>query len=143
MNRLAVLAVPTALLALALSGCGSKETGSPVPVQNENQNQPGTSAAATDTKEDTSAAADVKITQCLNKSYGQDVTLEVTNSTTQDQRYVVGVNITDAAGGKSEARFAKNRMTPGQTITEKIPGDTPLKGEIKCEIGEAKRLPPK
>ncbi|RSM86645.1 hypothetical protein DMH04_13470 [Kibdelosporangium aridum] len=141
MNRLAVLAVPAALLALALSGCGSKETGSPVPVQN--QNQPGTPAAATDTKEDTSAASDVKITQCLNKSYGQDVTLEVTNSTAQDQRYVVGVNITDASGGKSEARFAKNRMTPGQTITEKIPGDTPLKGEVKCEIGEAKRLPPK
>ncbi|MFC5099646.1 hypothetical protein [Kibdelosporangium philippinense] len=80
MKRLAAVAVPTALLALALSGCGSKESGTPVPVEN----QPGTSAPAA--KEDTSASADVKITQCENKGYGQDVTLEVKNSTVQDQR---------------------------------------------------------
>ncbi|CAM3900657.1 hypothetical protein KIPE111705_30640 [Kibdelosporangium persicum] len=146
MNRLAALAVPAALLALGLSGCGSKQDGAtPPPVQNQpgSSSQPTGAPGNTAAQEDTSAASDVKITKCVNKTYGQDVTLEVTNSTPLPQRYVVGVNIKDANGGTSEARFAKNRMEPGQTVTQDIPGDTPLKGEVTCEIGEAKRLAPK
>lgn len=140
MNRLAVLAVPAALLALALSGCG-KQDGTAVPAPaNQPGNTPSSAPVATGGKEDTSAAEDVKIAKCEKTSYTQKVLLEITNGTPTPWKYVVGVRITDDQGGSSEARFVENRIDPGKTHTEEIPGDTPLKGTIKCEIEEAKRM---
>jgi hypothetical protein len=108
-----------------------------------------TSAAATGSASasaapDLDAAADVQVMKCDSNSYTPKVTIEVTNSASEDARYAVTIAIKDATGKESgEALFAKNRMTPGQKVTEEIPGDTPVKGKISCEVARAKRLPPK
>jgi hypothetical protein len=74
---------------------------------------------------------------------GENVTIEVTNSTSEAAKYVVGIDIRDATGqAKSEARFVENRIEPGKTVTEEIPGDTPIDGDITCAVGEAKHKSP-
>ncbi|UMP03876.1 hypothetical protein [Amycolatopsis sp. EV170708-02-1] len=125
-----------AVAALTLTACG------------EEKQPPGAdviqTSAATGAAPETDVAADVKVTKCDSGGYTPKITIEVTNSTGEDARYAVTIAIKDAEGKASgEALFAKNRMTPGQTVTEEIPGDTPVKGKITCEVARAKRLPPK
>ncbi|KZB80682.1 hypothetical protein [Amycolatopsis regifaucium] len=132
-----------AVLALTLTACGEEKqpAGSDVV-----QTGGATSAApgATSAAAEADVAADVKVTKCDSNSYTPKITIEVTNSSSEDARYAVTIAIKDAEGKASgEALFAKNRMTPGQTVTEEIPGDTPVKGKITCEVARAKRLPPK
>ncbi|MEC3980983.1 hypothetical protein [Amycolatopsis sp. H20-H5] len=100
---------------------------------------PGTSAV-----DDEIVRADVKITQCVAGAYTPTVGLEVVNSALAAQGYAVTVRIKDATGKDAgEAVFAKNRMDPGERVTEDIPGDTPVQGKITCAVATAKRLPPK
>ncbi|WP_410654853.1 hypothetical protein [Amycolatopsis sp. lyj-112] len=137
-----ITGVLLAAMALTLTACSEEKppAGSDV-IQ--------TSAAATGSATasaapDMDAAADVQVMKCDSNSYTPKVTIEVTNSTGEDARYAVTIAIKDATGKESgEALFAKNRMTPGQKVTEEIPGDTPVKGKISCEVARAKRLPPK
>ncbi|MFI6027797.1 hypothetical protein [Amycolatopsis magusensis] len=123
MHRYAKLAITPAALALLLSACGGKD---PAPQPSGN----------TDVK------ADVKIASCNANAWTQDAVIEVTNSDSAPWKYVVGLTIKDSSGTKSEARFVKNRVEPGQVIKESIPGDTPLRGEVTCAVSEAKRMPP-
>ncbi|MFD6070568.1 MULTISPECIES: hypothetical protein [Amycolatopsis] len=125
-----------AVVALTLTACG------------EEKQPPGAdvvqTSAAPSAAPEADVAADVKVTKCDSGSYTPKITIEVTNSTAEDARYAVTIAIKDAEGKASgEALFAKNRMTPGQKVTEEIPGDTPVKGKITCEVARAKRLPPK
>ncbi|MEU8416273.1 hypothetical protein AB0C24_26100 [Amycolatopsis japonica] len=125
-----------AVMALSLTACG------------EEKQPPGAdviqTGAATSPAPEADVAADVKVTKCDSDSYTPKITIEVTNSTGEDARYAVTIAIKDAEGkAAGEALFAKNRMTPGQKVTEEIPGDTPVKGKITCEVARAKRLPPK
>ena len=125
-----------AVVALTLTACG------------EEKQPPGAdvvqTSAAPSAAPEADVAADVKVTKCDSGSYTPKITIEVTNSTAEDARYAVTIAIKDADGKASgEALFAKNRMTPGQKVTEEIPGDTPVKGKITCEVARAKRLPPK
>lgn len=136
MHRPSTVFVPFALLALLLAGCGGQDA----PAQ---ATPPAAPPSSSSSAEDTSAADDVKITRCEQTSWAQKIDIEVTNSTDEPWRYVVGVAIKNAKGEKSEARFVKNRIEPGAKVAEQIPGDTPLKGEITCEIAEAKRMSPK
>lgn len=138
--------VGLAVVALALTACGSEKQPAGADVV-QTSAVPG-SAAASPASSTAEAApdvvADVKITSCLANGYTPKITIEVTNSTSEDQRYAVTIGIKDASGNLAgEALFAKNRMTPGQKVTEEIPGDTPVEGKITCEVARAKRLPPK
>lgn len=124
------------VVALTLTACG------------EEKQPPGAdviqTSAATSAAPEADVAADVEVTKCDSNSYTPKITIEVTNSTGEDARYAVTIAIKDAEGkAAGEALFAKNRMTPGQKVTEEIPGDTPVKGKITCEVARAKRLPPK
>ncbi|ONF64073.1 hypothetical protein [Amycolatopsis keratiniphila] len=122
------------VVALTLTACGEEKQP---PGADVIQTSAATSAAP-------DVAADVKVTKCDSNSYTPKITIEVTNSTGEDARYAVTIAIKDAEGkAAGEALFAKNRMTPGQKVTEEIPGDTPVKGKITCEVARAKRLPPK
>ncbi|MFI7116328.1 hypothetical protein [Amycolatopsis sp. NPDC049868] len=125
-----------AVVALTLTACG------------EERQPPGAdviqTSAATSPAPEADVSADVKVTKCDSDSYTPKITIEVTNSAGEDARYAVTIAIKDAEGkAAGEALFAKNRMTPGQKVTEEIPGDTPVKGKITCEVARAKRLPPK
>ncbi|MFK0249806.1 hypothetical protein ACIQUM_34340 [Amycolatopsis azurea] len=129
-----------AVMALTLTACGEEKQPAGADVI---QTGAATSGAPASSAE-TDVAADVKVTKCDSGGYTPKVTIEVTNSTGEDARYAVTIAIKDADGKASgEALFAKNRMTPGQKVTEEIPGDTPVKGKITCEVARAKRLPPK
>ncbi|MFE6611063.1 hypothetical protein [Amycolatopsis sp. NPDC057786] len=128
-----------AIVAMTMTACSEEKqpAGADV-VQTSAARQTGSAAPEAD------VAADVKVTKCDAGSYTPKITIEVTNSTAEDARYAVTIAIKDAEGKASgEALFAKNRMTPGQKVTEEIPGDTPVKGNITCEVARAKRLPPK
>ncbi|MCP3801598.1 hypothetical protein NLX83_20260 [Allokutzneria sp. A3M-2-11 16] len=134
-NRLLFI-LPVA--ALLLSGCGDK-TQPPAGAAPET-----TSAAAptSKAKPGVDVKADVKITSCAANAWTQDVVIEVTNSSAEPAKYVVGVDISGPDGKpSSEARFVENRIEAGKTHTEKIPGDTPIKGAVTCAVGEARRLP--
>ncbi|WP_020637247.1 hypothetical protein [Amycolatopsis alba] len=125
-----------AVVALTLTACGEEKQPAGADVI-----QTGAPAGAAP---EADVAADVKVTKCDSGGYTPKITIEVTNSTGEDARYAVTIAIKDADGKASgEALFAKNRMTPGQKVTEEIPGDTPVKGKITCEVARAKRLPPK
>ncbi|MFI9456204.1 hypothetical protein [Amycolatopsis sp. NPDC052450] len=127
-----------AVVALTLTACGEEKQPAGADVVQTSAAQTGSAAPAED------VAADVKVTKCDSNSYTPKITIEVTNSTGEDARYAVTIAIKDADGKASgEALFAKNRMSPGQKVTEEIPGDTPVKGKITCEVARAKRLPPK
>ncbi len=131
-----------AVLALSLTACSEEKQppGSDVIQTSAAETGPATASAAPEAD----VAADVQVMKCESTSYTPKVTIEVTNSTGEDARYAVTIAIKDAEGKASgEALFAKNRMTPGQKVTEEIPGDTPVKGKISCEVARAKRLPPK
>ncbi|OLZ46957.1 hypothetical protein [Amycolatopsis keratiniphila] len=120
------------VVALTLAACG------------EEKQPPGADVIQTSAAPEADVAADVEVTKCDSNSYTPKITIEVTNSTGEDARYAVTIAIKDAEGkAAGEALFAKNRMTPGQKVTEEIPGDTPVKGKITCEVARAKRLPPK
>ena len=137
MRRTAIAALPATVLALLLSGCGGKDAApAPAPAQSG-----ATGTSTPSSTQDTNAAGDVKIKKCEKTSWTQNVDIEVTNSTGTPWKYVVGVTIKDTKGEKSEANFVKNRIEPGKTVAEQIPGDTPLKGEITCSVGKAKRMP--
>lgn len=125
-------AMPVAALALVLTACADVKQA---PVQDAPQTT--TTKAA-----ETSAVEDVKITKCETNGWTQTVGLEITNSSREAWKYVVGVRIKDESGATSEARFVENRIEPGKPHTEDIPGDTPLKGKITCEVEEAKRMAP-
>ncbi|RSN62784.1 hypothetical protein DMH01_09070 [Amycolatopsis sp. WAC 04182] len=128
-----------AVVALTLTACGEEKQPAGADVVQTSAAQQTASAAP-----EADVAADVKVTKCDSDSYTPKITIEVTNSTAEDARYAVTIAIKDAEGKASgEALFAKNRMTPGQKVTEEIPGDTPVKGKITCEVARAKRLPPK
>ncbi|WP_037306017.1 hypothetical protein [Amycolatopsis orientalis] len=130
-----------AVVALTLTACGDEKQPAGADVV---QTGAASSAAPASATPEADVAADVKVTKCDSDSYTPKVTIEVTNSTGEDARYAVTIAIKDAEGKDSgEALFAKNRMTPGQKVTEEIPGDTPVKGKITCEVARAKRLPPK
>ncbi len=136
------LGVVVAAVALVVTACGEEKqpAGSDVVVTSSAADS-GPAPSETPTPD---VAADVKITSCDGTGYSPKVVIVVTNSTSEDARYAVTIAIKDADGKSSgEALFAKNRMTPGQTVTEEIPGDTPVKGKITCEVAAAKRLPPK
>jgi hypothetical protein len=126
--------VPAAFAVLLIAGCGGETKSSlqatpPAP----------TSAKKADAKGYVDAPQDVKITKCVKTSWTQNVTIEVTNSTSEAAKYVVGVAIKDSGGrAKSEARFVQNRIEPGKTVTQEIPGDTPIDSDITCAVGEAK-----
>ncbi|WET82124.1 hypothetical protein P3102_13415 [Amycolatopsis sp. QT-25] len=125
-----------AVVALTLTACGEERQPAGADVVQ--------TSAATSAAPEADVAADVKVTECDSGSHTPKITIEVTNSTDEDARYAVTIAIKDADGKASgEALFAKNRMTPGQKVTEEIPGDTPVKGKITCEVARAKRLPPK
>ncbi|MBB5857052.1 hypothetical protein ACFQ05_29585 [Amycolatopsis umgeniensis] len=125
-----------AVVALTLTACGEEKQPAGADVIQ--------TSAPTSSAPEADVAADVKVTKCDSGSYTPKITIEVTNSTGEDARYAVTIAIKDAEGKESgEALFAKNRMTPGQKVTEEIPGDTPVKGKITCEVARAKRLPPK
>ncbi|HET6285321.1 MAG TPA: hypothetical protein VFG15_01055 [Amycolatopsis sp.] len=125
-----------AVVALTLTACGEERQPAGADVVQ--------TSAATSAAPEADVAADVRVTKCDSGSYTPKITIEVTNSTDEDARYAVTIAIKDADGKASgEALFAKNRMTPGQKVTEEIPGDTPVKGKITCEVARAKRLPPK
>ncbi|WP_410579077.1 hypothetical protein [Amycolatopsis sp. lyj-108] len=127
-----------AVVAMTLTACGEEKQPAGADVVQTSAAQTGSAAPAED------VAADVKVTKCDSGSYTPKITIEVTNSTGEDARYAVTIAIKDADGKASgEALFAKNRMSPGQKVTEEIPGDTPVKGKITCEVARAKRLPPK
>ncbi|MFJ8913808.1 hypothetical protein [Amycolatopsis sp. NPDC102389] len=130
-----------AVVALTLTACGEEKQPAGADVI---QTGAATTEAPASAAPAEDVAADVKVTKCDSSSYTPKVTIEVTNSTGEDARYAVTIAIKDADGKASgEALFAKNRMTPGQKVTEEIPGDTPVKGKITCEVARAKRLPPK
>lgn len=130
-----------AVVALTLTACGEEKQPAGADVV---QTGAATSGAPASAAPEADVAADVKVTKCDSGSYTPKITIEVTNSTAEDARYAVTIAIKDADGKASgEALFAKNRMTPGQKVTEEIPGDTPVKGKITCEVARAKRLPPK
>ncbi|MBE1578267.1 hypothetical protein ACFORH_17565 [Amycolatopsis roodepoortensis] len=130
-----------AVVALTLTACGEEKQPAGADVV---QTGAATTGAPASAAPEADVAADVKVTECDSNSYTPKITIEVTNSTAEDARYAVTIAIKDADGKPSgEALFAKNRMTPGQTVTEEIPGDTPVKGKITCEVARAKRLPPK
>jgi len=150
MNRRFRLALPVTLLAsLAAAGCGGEEDSPAAPVpagQPASQAAPKPASGGKELPEKdkakgyTDASADVKITACSGDSYTQDVTIEVTNSFSEPQKYVVGIDIAaKGAEPSSEARFVKDRIEPGQTITESIPGDSPIDGEVECTVQEGKR----
>jgi len=130
-----------AVVALTLTACGEEKQPAGADVI---QTGAATSGAPASAAPEADVAADVKVTKCDSGGYTPKVTIEVTNSAGEDARYAVTIAIKDADGKASgEALFAKNRMTPGQKVTEEIPGDTPVKGKITCEVARAKRLPPK
>ncbi|MFC3449088.1 hypothetical protein [Amycolatopsis speibonae] len=136
-----IAGVVLAAVALTLTACGEEKQPAGADVI---QTGAATSGAPASAAPETDVAADVKVTKCDSGSYTPKITIEVTNSTGEDARYAVTIAIKDADGKASgEALFAKNRMTPGQKLTEEIPGDTPVKGKITCEVARAKRLPPK
>jgi hypothetical protein len=130
-----------AVVVLTLTACGQEKQPAGADVI---QTGAATSAAPASAAPEADVAADVKITSCVSGGYTPKITIEVTNSTSEDQRYAATIGIKDADGNPAgEALFAKNRMTPGQKVTEEIPGDTPVQGKITCEVARAKRLPPK
>ncbi|RSM61275.1 hypothetical protein DMH03_21535 [Amycolatopsis sp. WAC 01376] len=138
MKRTTTAGVLLAVVAMTLTACGEEKQPAGADVVQTSAAQTGSAAPAED------VAADVKVTKCDSNSYTPKITIEVTNSTGEDARYAVTIAIKDADGKASgEALFAKNRMSPGQKVTEEIPGDTPVKGKITCEVARAKRLPPK
>ncbi|EME59835.1 hypothetical protein [Amycolatopsis decaplanina] len=129
------------VVAVTLTACGEEKQPPGADVVQTGAAQTGSAASAAP---EADVAADVKVTKCDSDGYTPKITIEVTNSTAEDARYAVTIAIKDADGKASgEALFAKNRMTPGQKVTEEIPGDTPVKGKITCEVARAKRLPPK
>ncbi|WP_409492430.1 hypothetical protein [Amycolatopsis sp. cmx-11-12] len=133
-----------AVMALTVTACGEEKQPAGADVIQTSAAATGSAAATASAAPDMDAAADVQVMKCESTSYTPKVTIEVTNSTGEDARYAVTIAIKDAEGKASgEALFAKNRMTPGQKVTEEIPGDTPVKGKISCEVARAKRLPPK
>ncbi|WP_246843146.1 hypothetical protein [Allokutzneria sp. NRRL B-24872] len=134
-KRLLILVPTTALL---LTGCGDKAQTADAPPP-----PAATSAAPTSkAKAGVDVKGDVKITSCTPNAWTQDVTIEVTNSSSEAAKYVVGIDISGPDGKPvSDARFVKNRIEPGKTVTERIPGGTPIKGAITCAVGEARRLP--
>ncbi|MEV7555823.1 hypothetical protein AB0N89_39920 [Amycolatopsis sp. NPDC089917] len=137
-----IAGVLLAAVTMTLAACGEEKQPAGADVIQTGAAQTGSATASAAPEAD--AAADVKVTECDSGSYTPKVTIEVTNSTGEDARYAVTIAIKDADGKASgEALFAKNRMTPGQKVTEEIPGDTPVKGKITCEVARAKRLPPK
>lgn len=130
-----------AVVVLTLTACGEEKQPAGADVI---QTGAATSAAPASAVPEADVAVDVKITSCVSGGYTPKITIEVTNSTSEDQRYAATIGIKDADGNPAgEALFAKNRMTPGQKVTEEIPGDTPVQGKITCEVARAKRLPPK
>lgn len=140
MNRTTV-GVLLAAVALTVTACGEAKQPAGADVI---QTGAATSGSAASAAPEADVAADVKVTSCVTGSYSPKITIEVTNSTSEDARYAVTIGIKDSSGNPAgEALFAKNRMTPGQKVTEEIPGDTAVKGKITCEIARAKRLPPK
>lgn len=132
-----------AVVVLTLTACGEEKQPAGADVVQTGAATGAASASAAPAPE-ADVAADVKVTSCQANSYTPKITIEVTNSTSEDQRYAVTIGIKDADGNPAgEALFAKNRMTPGQKVTQEIPGDTPVQGKITCEVARAKRLPPK
>lgn len=131
------LLVCSALL-LLVAGCGGEAQPSQATPTTETKTE-----AKADAKGYVSAPEDVKITKCDGESWTQEVTIEVTNNTGDAAKYVVGIDIKNAAGEiKSEARFVKNRIEAGQTVTETIPGDTPIEGAVTCAVQEARHKSP-
>ncbi|WP_414937645.1 hypothetical protein [Amycolatopsis sp. cmx-11-51] len=131
-----------AVMALTLTACGDEKQ--PAGADVIQTGAAATGSATASAAPETDVAADVQVMKCDSNSYTPKVTIEVTNSTGEDARYAVTIAIKDAEGKASgEALFAKDRMTPGEKVTEEIPGDTPVKGKISCEVARAKRLPPK
>ncbi len=140
-----IAGVLLAVLTLSLTACSEEKppAGSDV-IQTSAAATTESAPASAPAGSDLEAADDVQVMKCESTSYTPKVTIEVTNSTGEDARYAVTIAIKDSTGKESgEALFAKNRMTPGQKVTEEIPGDTPVKGKISCEVARAKRLPPK
>ncbi|WP_181772715.1 hypothetical protein [Amycolatopsis pittospori] len=139
-----IAGVLLAVTTLTLTACSEEKLPAGSDVIQTSAASTGSPAASASAAPDMDAAADVQVMKCDSNSYTPKVTIEVTNSTSEDARYAVTIAIKDATGKASgEALFAKNRMTPGQKVTEEIPGDTPVKGKISCEVARAKRLPPK
>ncbi|EHR51580.1 hypothetical protein SacmaDRAFT_3355 [Saccharomonospora marina XMU15] len=123
----------------AEAGDGGTEPADPTTGQQVTGEQ-ATSAAEAPGEGD--AAQDVKITSCEQTGYVPRAGLEVTNSTAELYRYAVTVTISNPNGESTEAYFVEGKLRPGQTVTETIPGSTPVPGEVSCEVSEAKRLPP-
>ncbi|MFC4002346.1 hypothetical protein ACFS2C_05075 [Prauserella oleivorans] len=92
---------------------------------------------------ETPVADDVEVTGCAQTAWSPKVVVKVTNSTSRPQRYAATVTISNPGGDSTEAYFAKNRLEPGQAVTDEIMGSGPVAGELTCEVTEAKRLPPK
>ena len=137
-NRL-LFVLPAA--ALLLGGCGDKPQSSGAATEPAAA-APTSAAPTSKVKPGVDAKGDVKITSCTANAWTQDVVIEVTNSSAEAAKYVVGIDISGPDGKPaSEARFVKNRIEAGKAVTEKIPGDTPIKGAVTCAVGEARRLP--
>ncbi|SDN63810.1 hypothetical protein [Allokutzneria albata] len=138
-NRL-LLILPVA--ALVLSGCGDEPQPAGGAAPEATTAAPTSAPASSKAKPGVDAKGDVKIISCTPNAWTQDVTIEVTNSSAEAAKYVVGIDISGPDGKPtSDARFVDNRIEPGKTVTEKIPGGTPIKGAITCAVGEARRLP--
>lgn len=136
------LAGALAGLAVLVSACGSGAEAGDDQAEGTDRTVPEETSSAAPAPQERAAEQDVKITSCEQTAYVPRATLEVTNSTSEVYRYAVTVTITNSKGDSTDAYFVERSLQPGKTVTEQIPGSTPVPGEVDCEVTEAKRLPP-